>query len=316
MHKATADSLLELLNVGVDAFAMCEIGDGCALSVPGIDKIVVHYVLQGEGSIECEHGVFPLRQGSIAIIPKSLPKRINGAGPVNVVAESDKSCPLVPGVVKFRACQTEGKGLILGCAAVTARVGEGIGLFDHLRQPLVEDDGSAELPPLFQMILRELANAGLGTKPMVETLMKQIFILLLRRHLEQAGLGSPLYLPLLHPQLGRALAAMHARPQEPHGLESLARLAGMSRSRFTHHFAATYGLSPMEYLHSIRLQEAERLLRETRMPVKAVAVAVGFASRSHFSRTFRARFDADPSAYRSTASMREQSRLGNKSAQA
>jgi AraC-like DNA-binding protein len=299
--RADVDNLLDLLNVGIDAFAMCEVGDGCALSVPGLDKVVVHYVLRGEGSIECEHGIFPIRPGSIAVIPRLLAKRINGTGAVNTVILADNSCPLVPGIIKFQACQANGKGLVLGCASVTAKVAEGLGLFDHLQQPIVETDSDPDLPALFEMILRELSHAGIGTKPMVETLMKQIFILLLRKHLTRVGMHSPLYLPLLNPQLGRAIAAMHARPQDPHCIDGLAALAGMSRSRFNHHFAATYGTTPMDYLHSVRLNSAARLLRTSQLPVKSVAMAVGFASRSHFSRAFSRQFGVDPSAFRNSS---------------
>ena len=298
MSKASLNNLLELLDVSVEAFAMCEIGDGCGLTVPPMDKIVVHYVLSGAGGIECEHGVFPIFAGDVAVIPKQLAKQINGRGPVTTVTGVESSCPLVPGVVKFRACESGGPGLVLGCASVSADLGEGLGLFDHLRQPMIERAEDATLPLLFDAILGELGRAGIGTKPMVEAMMKQILIVLLRNHLKRVGLHSPLYLPLMNPQLGRALNAMHARPQEAHCVNTLAELAGMSRSRFTHHFSTTYGASPMEYLQSVRLKAGARLLRGSCMPVKSIAAAVGFASRSHFSRAFRARFGADPTAFR------------------
>nr|MDP9414230.1 hypothetical protein [Pseudomonadota bacterium] len=70
MSSATVENLLELLRVRLDAFAVCEIGDGCALDVAPLDRTVVHYVLQGEGAIESEHGTVPIRSGMVAIIPK------------------------------------------------------------------------------------------------------------------------------------------------------------------------------------------------------------------------------------------------------
>ena len=43
-------------------------------------------------------------------------------------------------------------------------------------------------------------------------------------------------------------------------------------------------------MKACRLQEAQRLLRETDLPVSEVAAAVGFANPGHFSVAFRERF--------------------------
>jgi AraC-like DNA-binding protein len=299
MQKASFEQVLELLDVRLDAFAVCEIGNGCGLRVDPLDKVVIHYVLQGEGSIDCEHGNFPIREGMMVVVPKKLPKRINGLGPVLHVSEASDSCPLTENMVKFRACENQAD-LVLGCGSLTATVG-GMGLFDHLEQPLVVTARAEALPLMFKAVLAELAQPGIGTKSIVEGLMKQILVLLLRSHLKRMGTDSPLYLTLVNPELGRALIAMTAAPQRPHSLDSLAALAGMSRSRFAYHFQRTYGRSPMDYLQSVRLRAAARLLRSSGMLVKSVAAAVGFASRSHFSRAFRAEYGVDPTAYRELA---------------
>jgi len=72
----------------------------------------------------------------------------------------------------------------------------------------------------------------------------------------------------------------------------------MSRSAFVAHFTAVFERTPMDVLKEIRLRRAARLLRTTDLPVKAVAGQVGYASRSYFSRAFKAHFGADPAAYR------------------
>lgn len=297
------ETIFELLDVQLNAFAVCEVGNGCALKVDPIDTIIVHYVLQGEGSIECEHGVFPIRAGMMVVIPKGLAKWIKGVGPVAYVSDASGSCPLTSEIVRFRACQ-DSVDLVLGCASVTANVG-GTAIFDHLQQPLAVSATDEALPLLFKAVLAELARPAIGTKAIIEALMKQIVVLLLRSHFEREGPHAALYLRLSTPELGRALVAMTATPQNPHSLDSLAALAGMSRSRFAYHFAKAYGRSPMDYLQSIRLKAAARLLRSSDMLVKSIAAAVGFASRSHFSRAFRAEFGIDPTAFRERAACSE-----------
>ena len=296
---ADLDTVFELLDVQLNAFAVCEVGNGCALKVDPIDKIIVHYVLQGEGSIEWEHGSLPIRAGMMVVIPKGLQKWINGVGPVVHVSDASGSCPLTSEIVRFRACQGS-VDLVLGCASVTANVG-GTAVFDHLQQPLGVSARDEALPLLFKAVLAELARPAIGTKAIIEALMKQIVVLLLRSHFEHEGPHAGLYLRLTAPELGRALVAMTATPQNPHCLDSLAALAGMSRSRFAYHFAKAYGRSPMDYLQSVRLKAAAKLLRSSDMLVKSIAAAVGFASRSHFSRAFRAEFGIDPTAFRERA---------------
>ena len=44
----------------------------------------------------------------------------------------------------------------------------------------------------------------------------------------------------------------------------------------------------------LRLERARQLLRETTLPVLDVALATGFVSASHFSRSYRARFGFSP----------------------
>lgn len=295
--EATLETLFDRLDVRLDAFAMCEIENSCSMQCDPLDMLVVHFVLRGEGSIDCEHGSFHIRAGTMIVVPKKLAKRINGAGPVLTVVEAKEACPLTEGMVRFRACEQKAD-LVLGCGSVTAVVGEGFGLFDHLQQPLVEEAKGELLPLLFNAIRGELTHPGPGTKTIVESMMKQILVLLVRDHLQRRGLASPLYMPLSNPQLSRALTAMIERPQERHTLGSLASIAGMSRSRFTHHFAAAFGRSPIDFLQLVRLRTGARLLRSSSLPIKAIAAAVGYASRSHFSRAFRSEFGVDPRSFR------------------
>ena len=304
MNEANVERFLDQLDVRLDAFGMCEIEAGCGLACEPMDGVVIHYVLRGEGAIAWEGGRIALRPGTIAVIPARLAKRIEGPGPVSRLIAADSACALAPGLVAFRACPGGRADLVLACASVEARLGGDLRLFDHLRQPLAEGEGGLTLGLLFAAVLGELARPAVGSKAMIETMMKQITIVLLRSHLERLGAGSPLYMPLMHPRLGRAVMAILDRPQDPHSLDSLAAAAGMSRSRFVHHFSATYGHTPMDFVQSVRLRAAAGMLRGTVLPVKAVAAAVGYSSRSHFSHAFRAEYGIDPSGFRASDPLR------------
>ncbi len=80
--------------------------------------------------------------------------------------------------------------------------------------------------------------------------------------------------------------------------ENLAALAGLSVPHFNRLFRKVLRLSPMEYVLSLRVQEAQRLLATTRMPLSEVAAATGFYDQSHFTKRFRKVTGVTPSGYR------------------
>jgi AraC-like DNA-binding protein/mannose-6-phosphate isomerase-like protein (cupin superfamily) len=78
----------------------------------------------------------------------------------------------------------------------------------------------------------------------------------------------------------------------------VARIAGMSTSRFRAFFKATTGWGFGDYLRELRLERAAVLLRETSESVAAIAYQTGFADQSHLQRLFKARYTASPLSYR------------------
>jgi AraC-like DNA-binding protein/PAS domain-containing protein len=77
-------------------------------------------------------------------------------------------------------------------------------------------------------------------------------------------------------------------------LEALAALAGLSTHHFARAFHQSVGMPPHSYLLSRRLERAERMLRETRLPLSEIAVATGFSDQSHLARHFRRRTGMSP----------------------
>jgi transcriptional regulator GlxA family with amidase domain len=103
------------------------------------------------------------------------------------------------------------------------------------------------------------------------------------------------------PRLARVISAVLDRPEQPHSLESLAELAGMSRSVFAKRFNEGFGRTPMDYVREVRLRSSARLLGQPELSVDAIAARVGFASRSHFSKAFSEQFGCSPTAFRTQA---------------
>jgi AraC family transcriptional regulator of arabinose operon len=81
---------------------------------------------------------------------------------------------------------------------------------------------------------------------------------------------------------------------------TLARMVGLSPSRFRHLFKQETGKSPAQFVKDFRLRKAERMLRTTFLSVKQILKQVGLGSNSHFVRDFRKMHGMTPTAYRRT----------------
>ena len=81
-------------------------------------------------------------------------------------------------------------------------------------------------------------------------------------------------------------------------LDILAREISVNKFYLQKLFRKSVGLSPNEYLTTVRLQEAKRLLRSTDLPISRIAMDVGFGSIGHFIELFKAREQMPPSVYR------------------
>lgn len=86
----------------------------------------------------------------------------------------------------------------------------------------------------------------------------------------------------------------------PLDMDLLAETSGVSVPTFRRRWLAVVKSPPARYLQELRMQEASRMLVETRMPVKQIARAVGYDDEFHFSRRFRAQTGMAPSDYRRT----------------
>lgn len=74
--------------------------------------------------------------------------------------------------------------------------------------------------------------------------------------------------------------------------------SGLSERTFIRRFRAATGYSPMEYVQTLRVEEAKHLLETTGMAVEMVAVEVGYEDPNFFRRLFKRRVGITPARYR------------------
>ncbi|MGC9382716.1 GlxA family transcriptional regulator [Streptomyces sp. MH13] len=101
-----------------------------------------------------------------------------------------------------------------------------------------------------------------------------------------------------HPVVRAVMDAVTADPSAPHGLESLARGAGVSARHLRRLFRAETGMTTGRYVESVRLECAQALLEGGNDDIEAVADGSGFGSSETMRRVFRSTLGVTPTSYR------------------
>ena len=81
-------------------------------------------------------------------------------------------------------------------------------------------------------------------------------------------------------------------------LPILASQAGMSERSFSRHYAEATGLTPARAVERLRVEAAQLLLSESRLPIKRISQRCGFGSEETMRRSFRRLLQATPQDYR------------------
>ncbi|TFW34558.1 AraC family transcriptional regulator [Massilia horti] len=175
-----------------------------------------------------------------------------------------------------------------------------------LRHPLHE---SSTMKGIVDLLFHEADLHETGQDVILDRLCDVLVIQLIRHESRIGSLTAASLLGLTDPRLSRVLSAIHEEPQGTWRLDALARIAGMSRSKFALYFHQVVGMPPGEYLIHRRLAVAQDLLRKG-LPVKAVCHRVGYTNQPAFTRMFKGRAGMSPRAW--LASLHESSSRGTR----
>jgi AraC-like DNA-binding protein len=96
----------------------------------------------------------------------------------------------------------------------------------------------------------------------------------------------------------RARQILRERLDNPPTLTELARLVGTNQPRLSKGFRTLFGTTAYGFVRESRLRRARELLAETQLPVKTIALEVGYRGTSDLTRAIKGRYGLTPTALR------------------
>ena len=158
---------------------------------------------------------------------------------------------------------------------------------------------TARLQDTLRLIALEVEETRPGGEAVITRLADVLVVQVLRAWLAHDPAARTGWLgALADPDIGRALALVHADPARDWSVAGLARELALSRSTFAARFTALVGEPVMTYVTRWRMLVAHDRLRAGDTTVAAVASSLGYRSEAAFSRAFRRVVGTPPGAVR------------------
>ena len=277
------------------------------VEVPAFENVArFHYVHRGRCfvTIDGQHSKICLEQGDLIVI-------MYGAGHI-LSDPAEVECRTVDQVVEQSGFT--GKGalvygqdggghetqLICGHFAFDGRAShiliDTLPAFIHIR-----DYGRISpgwLNETLNIIGSEVGHHQFGSDLIALKLSEIIFTQVVRHYLAHEGRNRRGFAGFADLQIRQALEAIHSDPANTWTVESLAKVAGMSRTAFANKFTDLVDNTPLNYLTAWRMQLARHMLTDSDLPIIEVATRSGYQSEASFGRVFKHHFDVPPAGYR------------------
>ncbi len=154
-------------------------------------------------------------------------------------------------------------------------------------------EGADWLGGVLHFMTIEVSDVQPGAALMISRLIDLAVIRALRSWI-QRGQTSGWLGGLSDERIARTLKIIHEAPVQRWSVESLAGIAGMSRSSFCERFTALVGRSPLRYQNEWRLTLARDLLARRQARVGEIGLSIGYESEAAFSRAYKALFGHSP----------------------
>ena len=160
--------------------------------------------------------------------------------------------------------------------------------------PIFYSGASSTYSYLFKEMIHELQNCKTGYEDLLAMYLRQIFLLVQRTRLEE----RPTVSTYIQEEMEFARRYFNEHYNEPISIQEYAESRNMSVCYFQRNFKQIVKHTPMQYLLTIRVNNAASLLETTDYSMAEIAAIVGYEDPLYFSRLFRKIKGVSPRDYR------------------
>ena len=161
-------------------------------------------------------------------------------------------------------------------------------LFEIDRDRYTVAGGTASLDMMLQLVKDQYGNK------LAVSISEQFLCDRMRGSYDKQRIPIKLLIGTNQPKLTEAVELMEANLEELLSLDELAQLVGISRRQLERLFKKYLNFVPRQYYLELRLKKARQLLLQTDRSITDIALACGYVSAPHFSKTYRDLFDVSP----------------------
>lgn len=257
-HSTDAPLIVNLIN---DCFTNFEPFSYDTYNSVGRDDYFLIYVTDGVFNTKINNNVLHLEKGSVVLYPPKYKYHYWGEPPSKYL-----------------------------CAHFTGSHVEK--LLTDLGFPLepfaLENEFSPKIKTLFEkMVVQDITNAPF-LQYSLSCLLEEILLTIATERVRNNGYRT----------FKKSIKYIHANYIEKIQIPDLAKMEGLSNSRYITLFTKEFGKTPIEYILNLRLGRASELLLTTDMPISLVGSSSGYKDQYFFSKIFKKHMGVSPYEYR------------------
>ena len=160
--------------------------------------------------------------------------------------------------------------------------------------PIFYSGASSVYSYIFKEMINELQTCRTGYEELLAMYLQQIFLLVQRTRQER----KPTVTTYIQEEMEYARRYFNEHYNEPISIQEYAESRNMSVCYFQRNFKQLVSHTPMQYLLTIRVNNAASLLETTDYSMAEIAAIVGYEDPLYFSRVFRKIKGMSPTEYR------------------